>query len=60
MISRVSLSLIIVLLFVPILLLGFSKTENSCEEVNTLPKVKIPAIDAAMPAEIETATFALG
>ena len=60
MISRASLSFVIILLLVPVLIFGCSKTENSSEGVKMLPKVTIPAIDDSVPTEIETATFALG
>ncbi|MFC1908756.1 hypothetical protein ACFLXD_02660 [Chloroflexota bacterium] len=60
MITRASLSFIIISLLVLVLLLGCSKTENSREEINMFSKVTIPVIDTSMPTEIETATFALG
>ncbi|MFC2065704.1 hypothetical protein ACFLUO_01395 [Chloroflexota bacterium] len=60
MIARILLPLIIVSLLVPVLLLGCSETKIPKQEINMVPNVTIPVIDASMPTGIETATFALG
>ena len=60
MTSRILLTLIIVSLFAPVLLLGCNENNVPKQEINMVPTVTIPAIDASVPTEIETATFALG
>ena len=60
MIVRILLALISVSLLVPVLLIGCNETNIPKQEINMVPKVTIPAIDASVPTEIDTATFALG
>ena len=60
MTARILLPLSILLLLAPVVLSGCNETKISKQEINMVPKVTIPAIDAFVPDEIETATFALG
>ena len=60
MMVRILLASIIVSLLVPVLLLGCNETDTPKEEVDMFLDVAKPVIDAHVPTEIETATFALG
>ncbi len=60
MIARILLTLIILSLIVPVLILGCNETKIPKQEINMVPKIIIPTIDASVQTEIETATFALG
>ena len=60
MIARILFPLIIVLFLLPVFSLGCSQTNTPKQEINMGTKVTVPVIDASVPTEIETATFALG
>ena len=60
MTARILLSVIIASFLLPVLLFGCGQTESPRQEVDMVPNVTIPPIDASIPADIETATFALG
>ena len=60
MVIRILLSLILVSALAPVLLPGCNETKIPSQEINVVPKVTTPAIDASVTSEIETATFALG
>ena len=58
--TRILLPLIIVSFLLPISLLGCNQANIPQQEINMDLSVAIPPIDASIPTEIETATFALG
>ena len=60
MINRLLVSLLPVALVLPSFLLGCNSTERVEEEYSMVQTTTIPLIDAAVPANTETATFALG
>ena len=60
MINRLLVSLLLVALVLPSFLLGCNSTKSVEEEYSMAQTTTIPLIDAAVPANTETATFALG
>ena len=57
---RILLSVIVAAFLLPVLSIGCNQTNIPEQEINMVTDVTIPPIDASVPAEMETATFALG
>ena len=57
---RLFVPLLLIAFLLPTFTLGCNKNEIAENENNMMSKGTIPAIDAAAPANTETATFALG
>jgi len=58
--SRVLVSLLLSAVVLPSLLAGCNKNENAEKGYEMTPKAVIPLIDAYVPTEMATATFAMG
>ena len=60
MIMRIIMLILLTASILPVFLFGCNSTKNAEKEINVIPKAPIPPIDAFVPANTETATFALG
>jgi len=58
--AKVLISLLLSAVVLPSLLGGCSKTEDAEKGYEMTPKAVIPLIDAYVPTEMATATFAMG
>ncbi|MFC2020470.1 hypothetical protein ACFLU1_01565 [Chloroflexota bacterium] len=57
---RILMLMVLTASILPFFLFGCKNTGNTEREHNVIPKASIPPIDTSVPANTETATFALG
>ena len=60
MMIRILVLVLLTASLLPVFTFGCNSTKNAEEEKNLIPNVSIPLIDANVPTNIATATFALG